>query len=293
MPSDPNLPNLTTQQLIYLTAAIEAPTWAQAAARLGVTQSALSQGIAELERRLEVTLFEWQGRRRVLRPQAEPVAEYASRVLTQTADLGRFLTGLREGHAGRLRVGMIDAAAIHHYADVLHHFRRARPEVELHLAVAASAALLEQLATGAVDLVVCVEPPTTLPGITIRRLKDEPLALYAPDGRRAGKPSSWGPWVTFPADSSTRRVIEAALADLGAPLEVVAESHQPEVLREMVRLGIGWTVLPVSQAESQPGALQRARREPLASRTLVIANRTESLPDTAARALIEALVAAI
>mgnify|MGYP003528081699 CR=1 FL=1 len=36
------------------------------------------------------------------------------------------------------------------------------------------------------------------------------------------------------------------------PFEVVAESHQPEVLAEIIRLGVGWTVLPVIQAERGP-----------------------------------------
>ena len=44
------LPNLTVQQLDYLVAVVDAPTWADAAARLGVTPSALSQGLAEFER---------------------------------------------------------------------------------------------------------------------------------------------------------------------------------------------------------------------------------------------------
>ncbi|MBP7596286.1 MAG: LysR family transcriptional regulator, partial [Candidatus Microthrix sp.] len=51
---------------MYLRAAARAPSWTEAAAQLGVTQSALSQGIAELERRLGITLFERLGRRRVL-----------------------------------------------------------------------------------------------------------------------------------------------------------------------------------------------------------------------------------
>ena len=42
-------------------------------------------------------------------------------------------------------------------------------------------------------------------------LMDEELAVYRPDGRRAGPVDRWGPWVLFPAGSHTRTVIETAL----------------------------------------------------------------------------------
>ncbi len=56
------LPQLTIQQLDYLVAVADHATWAEAAASLGVTPSALSQGLAELERRLGIGLFERVGR---------------------------------------------------------------------------------------------------------------------------------------------------------------------------------------------------------------------------------------
>ena len=46
---DDLLPNVSTAQLSYLVAITRHRTWAEAAASLGVTPSALSQGIAELE----------------------------------------------------------------------------------------------------------------------------------------------------------------------------------------------------------------------------------------------------
>jgi DNA-binding transcriptional LysR family regulator len=77
------------------------------------------------------------------------------------------------------------------------------------------------------------------------------------------------------------------LAELGASFEVVAESHQPEVLRGMVALGMGWTILPVAQAEAGPHPLRRAQPEPLMSRQLVVARRFGAAPDPAADALVE------
>jgi len=294
------LPNLTVQQLEYLAAVHDHPTWAAAAVSLGVSPSALSQGIAELERRLGLTLFERRGRRQVATPDAGPVVRHARRVLAQTSDLARWAGSVQGGRTGRLRVGMIDAAAVDHFPEVLRDFRRERPQVELRLAVASSGVLLEQLRADRLDVVVCVAPAGGSEGaddgadddlVTVPLL-DEPLGVYAPDGRRVTDPNRWGPWVAFPAGSHTRALTEHALQALGARVDVVAESHQPEVLRAMVRLGMGWAVLPVAQAERAPDPLRRTVARPLAIRQLVAARRVDAVPDPLVAALVDGLVAA-
>ena len=281
------LPNLTVQQLDYLVAVVDAPTWADAAARLGVTPSALSQGLAELERRVGVPLFERDGRRRVLAPSAAPVLEHARDVLARTRDLADWSARTRAGRAGDLRVGMIDAAAVHHYPEVLRRFRQQRPDVELRLTVAPSGALLASLSRGALDVVVCVEPPSPIDGLTALPVRTDELAVYAPPSASRGRASTWGPWVTFPSGSHTRALIDGALRQRGAPFDVVAESHQPEVLREMVVLGLGWTVLPTVQA---------GRLRPVCSltkRALVMARRAAAAPNASADALAAAVLAVV
>ena len=285
----PPLPNLTVTQLEYLVAVNRADTWADAATELGVSPSALSQGLAELERRVGVPVFERQGRRRVVAPAAREVLTYAEAVVARTGDLARWAEGRRAGRTGTVRVGMIDAAAVHHFPDVLAAFRRDRPEVDLRLTVAPSGALVTALGRAELDLVVCVEPAAPVPGVTWTSLLSEPLRVYAPTGAQGRPPREWGPWVSFPVGATTRRVIEAAVAGAGASFEVVAESHQPEVLREMVRMGLGWTVLPVSQAEAGADPMVPARVRPLTERTLVVARRTDTVNDPAASALATAL----
>lgn len=283
------LPQVTIQQLDYLAAVADADTWAEAANRLSVTPSALSQGLAELERRLGIQLFERVGRRRVIAKQSAPVLAFARSVLGQTGDLARWIEHTRSGSTGALRVGMIDAAAIGHYAHVLRSFRVDRPEVELTLRVAASADLLSSLEAGELDVAVVVRPEERPPGIEWQEVLEEPLAVYAPPGVDAGTPSTWGPWVSFNATSHTRQLIANAVIDAGAPFDVVAESNQPDVLREMVRLGMGWTVLPVIQAESEPAPLVRARPQPLLTRWLVAARRSGSVDNPLADSLVAAL----
>ncbi|MED5540727.1 MAG: LysR family transcriptional regulator [Actinomycetota bacterium] len=285
--SRPRLPDVSVTQLEYLVAVHQTTTWAEAAKSLGVSQSALSQGLAELQRRLGIQLFSWEGRRRVPLETARHVTEHARRILAQTGDLAAWAERVRAGSAGKLRVGMIDAAAVDHFGETLREFRENRPELDLHVIVGPSGQLLQGLSTGDLDLAVCVQPDD--PGVANVPLLEEELLVYGPPGVRQSEPTLWGPWVTFPQGSLTRDLIGKALRSLRAPFDVVAESNQPEVLSEMVLIGMGWTVLPRIQAERPPASLTPIRQTPLLKRTLVAATRHTGLANPAAIELIEEL----
>ncbi|HEX4901230.1 MAG TPA: LysR family transcriptional regulator [Acidimicrobiales bacterium] len=317
---------VSTQQLEYLVAIARHDRWADAAAAVGVTPSALSQGVAELERRLGVALFERDGRRRVPTADHAEVLRYAEATLAATHDLARWLAARREGGSGAVRLGMIDAAATHHFRDVLRRHRRHRPEIDLRLDVSPSRGLLDRLARAELDLVVCVEPDDARPGIAWEPLLDDPLSVVAPpppgagsgsdarplrtgsgsvaqplrtgsgsvarplrtgSGSVARSPETWGPWVTFPAGSHTREVVADALRAVGARFDVVAESHQPEVLREMVLLGVGWSVLPLRGLDGAD-ELDVVRAD-LVARRLVLARRAAAPADAAVAELATAL----
>ena len=282
----PVLPDLTIRQLEYLVAVADAPNWAAAAQSVGVSASALSQGLAEMERRLGVGLFERSGRRRVLRDVAAPVLAHARQVLGLTAGLARWADREKSGRSGRVRLGMIDAAATIHYADALRGFRRQRPDVDLRLTVAPSADLFEQLVAGRIDLAIAVAPPTPDPALDLVEVFEEELSIYSPSAADSdsGEPATWGPWVLFPVGSHTRALITEGLTGLGTTVEVIAESHQPNVLAEMVRLGLGWTVLPTAQAELEDPPLEHVCS--LTTRTLVAAWRHGSVRPPAVDDLI-------
>ncbi len=299
------LPNLTVQQLDYLVAAVDHATHADAAAALGVTPSALSQGLSELGRRLGMELFERSGRSMQIRPEAAPVVQLARRVVADTTELANYADDLRSGRTGRVRLGMIDVAAVHHFADTLRELRTDRPDVELHLTVSPSSVLLEQLRDGQLDAALAVIADTDrdgvdLAGLDITPMLDEPLFAYfgptdvhtrgaAPD---PAQPDTWGPWVGFPSGSHTRRLIARHLRRLGADYEVVAESHQPDVLREMTRLGIGWVVLPAVQAETGPAPLRRVVDQPVLSRSLALVRRAHVDPSPTVQDVLDRLSAA-
>lgn len=279
----------TASQLRYLVAAVEQGNWSDAAEAEGVSASAFVQGMAELESRLGVSLFDKEGRRRVATPDALAAAQHARHVLAALGSLDRWAEQTRGGEIGQIRAGMIDTAAVHHFGEALVRFRTLHPDLAVRLTVRPSSQLFELLDAGDLDVVIAVAPDE-VGRFAVRPLVAEPLYVYAPPTVKVGRPSGWGPWVGFPADSRTRSLVASALHRRGAEFTVVGESSQPAVLREMVRLGMGWTVLSAVDAEREPHALQRAIDDPVAERVLVLAHRLDRRPSPALERFIATLV---
>ena len=201
-----------------------------------------------------------------MRPTAEPVLAHARQVIALTSDLADWAERTRTGRAGELRVGMIDAAAVGHFTDVLRQFRDDHPELHLTLRVAPSGELLDEIESGDLDLAVVVGGHTRR-GVHTESLMNEPLAVFTPARGLPRDVTAWGHGCCSPRVPTPRDRRGSPAAPRRAD-PIVAESNQPEVLRTMVELGVGSTVLPVVQAGSDfgPGRV-------IAERTLVLARR--------------------
>ncbi|GMU41096.1 MAG: LysR family transcriptional regulator [Chloroflexota bacterium] len=269
------------QQLACLREVERAGTFTAAADRLGVSQPALSQSLADLERRLGVPLFERQGRLRVLTEAGREAARFASEVLGRAEDLRGWIDAYRDGAGGTLAVGMIDAASLYAFPEAVRAFREAYPGVTLRLVVDASSALAERLRRYELDLAILVGPaPADLDAVEVAR---EPLHIYAPAG--ASGAAAEADWVLYPAASHTRAQIEEGLARLGITPRVVLESGNPEVLRQMVALGFGWSVLPAAVADAErAGGVEQ--RQVVAERTLLGVRRPGAASDPRAEAFL-------
>lgn len=245
------VPPISTTQLRYLTAVLASPSWADAARQLGVTPSALSQGIAELERRLDLSLFERHGRRRVPTAQAPRVVAWAQRLLADTADLIEAVRRDEEPSSAEFRVGMIDTVVMATLAPAVELMHR-RWGNRLHLSISTSGELTELVADGRLHAAVIVRSPgrhrhevrsSEVRHLETRPLTDERLVTIAPiDG--AERPSAW---LLPPATSATRRYIDEALSTAPSgwrAAEVLMESHNPAVLAHLVGAGFGWSMLP-------------------------------------------------
>ena len=268
--------NLHLQQLTYLREVERRGSISAAAEALHASQPALSQALSELGRRLNVVLFERAGRTRRLTQAGREVLRFAEATLAGAEALGWRLALLRGGEAGTLSVGMIDAASLYVLPEVVRRYRDTQPGVDLKLTVDTSNELLRRLRAFELDLAFVVGPVHEADCSSTEVLR-EPLYLYAPSAGPAEPRNAR--WVLYPEGSRTRRIIDEAFARAGIVPAIALESSNPAVLRQMVALGLGWSVLPpaIAEDESRPSGVRRA--EWLAERPLHAARRREGPPD--------------
>ncbi len=282
-------PNLHLQQLAYLREVARQGSLTKAAEALHVSQPALSQALAELERRFGLALFERAGRGRRPTAAGREAIAFAEEALALAEALEQRLAAYRGGDAGPLCVGMIDAASLYVLPDVVRRFRNEHPGVELKLTVATSEELLARLRAFALDLAFVVGP-IEAPDLHAAEVLREPLYLYAP-AADPPEPNA-ARWVLYPEGSHTRGIIDAAFARLGIRPAVALESGNPQVLRQMVAMGLGWSVLPPAIAESGAEATGLRRGALLAERPLCVVRRRASPPDPRADAFLRLALAA-
>jgi len=152
----------------------------RAAERLHVTQPALSQQIARLERQLGVPLFA-RTRTRVELTEAGAAMLPSARAAVEAAVAAdEIARSHARGEGGELWLGLSPGA--HYLAQaVLAEFAKRRPKVRVRASQDSSGALAEQVATGRLELALgfCTEP---LEGIVCERLRDEPAVLAVAAG---------------------------------------------------------------------------------------------------------------
>lgn len=287
LPGDEQMPlNVSTRALAYLRKVAELSSFTEAAREFGISQPALSQSLSQLEQRLGVVLFEQDGRRRRLTEGGRMVADFAAEVLGRAGELETWIRSQQRGDAGRLRIGLTDAATLYLLPDALMIFRETHPGTELQLVVDSTSALCDLLARYDLDLVFAVGPPPE--GLTGEVLGTEDLRVYARRGDGTAPPDAAEvEWALPPEGSRTRVLIEAGLAERGIEPVVTLTSQNPDVLRQVAAVGLAWAVLPEAVGGNDPELLD-VFGEAVAHRPLAMMRR-ESAPDDARVAALSRL----
>jgi DNA-binding transcriptional LysR family regulator len=147
----------------------------RAAERLHITQPALSQQIARLERQLAVTLFD-RTRSRVELTEAGTAMLGPARAAVESAVAAdEIARSHARGDAGQLRLGLSPGG--HYFAQaLLAEFSRRRPQLRVRAHQDSSGALAEQVADGRLELALgfCTGP---VRGVVHEHLRDEPAVL--------------------------------------------------------------------------------------------------------------------
>lgn len=216
-------------------AVAETRSFTQAAQRLGLRQSTVSQHIRRLEEALRRTLFARDTHSVALTPDGDALTGFARGVLDANEKLERFLSGspLR----GRIRLGASEDFAYSRLPEVLADFGRAHSGVDLELTVGLSGVLYERFDAGELDVILVKRRGGDPRGHLVWR---EQLAWVGRQGMRPD-PAQPLPLVLFPPPSITRAMCLEALEKAGRSWRVACTSGSLSGLRAAAMAGLGIT----------------------------------------------------
>src|SRR5688500_16966065 len=146
------------RQLRAFVAIVDATGFARAAARLNVSQPALSRQIHALESDLGVMLFDRTRRRVQLTADGEDLLERSRHVLTEAPALGERPPALQGGETGVLRVGAAPQDIEPLLAAFSTAYRRRHPGVDIHMIEDGGASLPGRLERGELHLAIVAAP---------------------------------------------------------------------------------------------------------------------------------------
>ena len=214
------LNRLRMRQVALMLAIHEYRTLRGAADYLGMTQSAASQMLHELEETLGEKLFDRVGRGLLLNPAGQVVVNSFRNLNNNMVALTHELHELRLGSSGKLFVGCIMVAVPTHLCAALVKLQKLYPLLSVEIMVDTSDRLINLLRDGTLDVVIGRMPKSTgsiEQDCIFQPIADEPISIVAapehPLLKQASKRLRFEallayPWIVQPRGSPSREVVE-------------------------------------------------------------------------------------
>lgn len=261
---------MTFEQLSIFVAVAEREHLTQAALAIGLTPSAVSSSIRNLEAFYGVELFHRVGRRIELTYEGKVFLTEARATLARAKAAALVLSDLGGLQRGELTVCASQTIASYWLPPVLMRFKALHPGVDLKLTIGNTATVSRAVVEGLAEIGF-IEGEIDEPALSVRRVaEDAILIVVGPRHPWAdGKPvapealETGSCWVMREQGSGTRSAFEAAIAGHGVAardLRVVLELPSNEAVMSAAREGGCATVVSGAVAEPmlRQGLLVRA-----------------------------------
>lgn len=275
----------TLDQLRILKAIATEGSFKRAADSLYVSQPAVSLQVQNLERQLNVPLFDRGGRRAQLTEAGHLLLEYGDRILSLCQETCRAVEDLQNLQGGTLIVGASQTTGTYLLPRMIGLFRQRYPEVAVQLHVHSTRRTSWSVANGQVDLaIIGGEVPTELQdALKIIPYAEDELALIMPvfhplaNSEIIRRDDLYQlKFIALDSQSTIRKVIDQVLTRCGietSSLHIEMELNSIEAIKNAVQAGLGVAFVSISaiEKELQMGMLHRGRIE------TVVVNRTLSV----------------
>jgi DNA-binding transcriptional LysR family regulator len=241
----------TLRQLQYFVAVAEQGSVSRAAQNLSISQSSVTEAVKELEGDLGVSLFERHPRGLSITHKGQQFLRHATKILSDVSDARRTFDAEPHRAAGRLQLGVTSLVAGYVLSDLLAHYRRAFPGVQVR-AIEDNGDYLEHLLIGG-ELDVAVMVISNLRdrmALQAEILEVSPYRLWLPLGHPLTGAEIIGladildqPLIMLTVDEIEENTGKL-LAALGTRPQVAFRTRSVEAVRSLVATGAGVALLP-------------------------------------------------
>jgi DNA-binding transcriptional LysR family regulator len=235
------------RHLRYFVAVADAGGFSKAAARLRVSQPALWRQVRQLERDLDVRLFDRVGRRVRITGQGEDLLTQGRDLLARAESLGDRARATRTGHTGVLRLGATPQT-LESLAGFLARWGRSSPGVSLQLIEDGGLQLADRLEAGEIHLALTLAGDPRFHG---RLLAPTRLLAVIPAGHRFARRRTvevaelvQEVLLLLRPGFVSREWFDAACRILHSRPRILLESSAPGTLVALAREGHGIAVVP-------------------------------------------------
>ncbi|ELA08790.1 LysR family transcriptional regulator [Moraxella macacae 0408225] len=170
---------ITLRQLEFALAIAKYKHFKRAAEECNISQSALSLGIAELEKQLDTQIFERNNKQVLITPIGEEILERAKRIFSEVNDLITKAQLHQTPLVYPMTIGIIPTIAPFLLPKVLPKLREDYPNVQLSIVEEQTERLIEKVRHGMIDTAIIALPYPTDGLLTFEFWQEDFLAIFA------------------------------------------------------------------------------------------------------------------
>jgi len=263
----------TLDQLRILKSIAAEGSFKRAADSLYVSQPAVSLQVQNLERQLDVPLFDRGGRRAQLTEAGHLLLSYGDRILTLCQETCRAIEDLQNLQGGTLIIGASQTTGTYLLPRMIGLFRQHYPDVAVQLHVHSTRRTAWSVSNGQIDLAIIggEVPPELQESLEIIPYAEDELALILPVSHPLARSSPIYKddlyklqFIALDSQSTIRKVIDQVLTRCGIEtrrLKIEMELNSIEAIKNAVQAGLGAAFVSISaiEKELQMEVLHRAR----------------------------------
>lgn len=272
--------NYSLRQLRVFVTVAQARSFSRAGEIIGLSQSAVSHSVKELETQTGVKLLDRTTREVVLTEAGQQLAMRLERLLDELHSTLRDVGRLGQQLSGTVRVAASQTISAHLIPQCIAESNHRYPDINFVLHDRPQQWVLESIRQGDVDFGIVIDPGA-VSDLECEVVLSEPFLLLCRDD----DPLASLPHVAWQAlqganlvlqdyASGSRPLIDAALAAQGVKATIVQEIGHPATLFPMVEAGIGISVLPALALPMPQGSRLTVKRfVPCFERQLMLVRR--------------------